>query len=132
MPDASSAAKAGVTLRVPTDHCFRLDGNPGTEVLILAITERDGDAAKIRDLLAPHPASRPPAQVVLRSSAGPANVAAIWNEIESWQRLGSRDLKIEKIDQPESAAERPNSVYAVMASAVAANRLVIEIKVRHE
>ena len=30
------------------------------------------------------------------------------------------------------AGERPNSVYAVMSSASAANRLVIEIEVRHE
>ena len=43
-----------------------------------------------------------------------------------------RDLKIEKIASPESAGERPNSVYAVTASAAAANRLVIEIEVRHE
>jgi hypothetical protein len=133
MPDVSSAAKAGVMLRVPTDYCFLLDGKPGTEILVLAITEREEDAARMRDLLAPsRPASRPPAAVVLTSSATPANVDAIRDEVEAWQRLASRDLKIEKIAQPESAGERPNSVYAVMSSSSAANRLVIEIKVRHE
>jgi non-canonical (house-cleaning) NTP pyrophosphatase len=70
--------------------------------------------------------------VVSTSSAGPAKVDAIRDELESWQRLGSRDLEIQIIAQPESAGERPNSVYAVMSSAVAANRLAIEIKVRHE
>jgi hypothetical protein len=132
MPDASSAAKAGVTLRVPTGYCFLLDGKPGTEILLLAITEREEDAAKMRDLLEGlRPASRPPAAVVLTSGAGPANVDAVRDVVESWQRLAGRDLKIEKIAQPESAGERPNSVYAVMSSS-AANRLVIEIKVRHE
>src|ERR1035437_4844472 len=78
MPDVSSAAKAGVTLRVPTDYCFRLDDKPGTEILVLAITEREEDAAKMRDLLEGlRPASRPPAAVVLTSSASPANVDAI-------------------------------------------------------
>jgi hypothetical protein len=133
MPDVSSAAKAGVMLRVPTDYCFLLDGKPGTEILVLAITEREEDAARMRDLLAPsRSASRPPAAVVLTSSATPANVDAIRDEVEAWQRLASRDLKIEKIAQPESAGERPNSVYAVMSSSSAADRLVIEIKVRHE
>src|ERR1035437_9606323 len=133
MPDVSSAAQAGVMLRVPTDYCFLLDGKPGTEILVLTITEREEDAARMRDLLAPsRPASRPPAAVVLTSSATPANVDAIRDEVEAWQRLASRDLKIEKIAQPESAGERPNSVYAVMSSSSAANRLVIEIKVRHE
>lgn len=132
MPGAWRGAKAGVTLRVPTDYCFRLDGKPGTEVLVLAITEREEDAAKMRDLLAPSdPASRPTAAVALTSSAGPANVDAVRDEVEGWQRLASRDLKIEKIAQPESAGERANSVYAVMSSS-AANRLVIEIRVRHE
>src|ERR1035437_6325971 len=133
MPDVSSAAQAGVMLRVPTDYCFLLDGKPGTEILVLAITEREEDAARMRDLLAPsRPASRPPAAVVLTSSATPANVDAIRDEVPPWQRLASRDLKIEKIAQPESVGERPNSVYAVMSSSSAANRLVIEIKVRHE
>jgi hypothetical protein len=133
MPDASSAAKAGVTLRVPTDYCFRLDDKPGTETLVLAITERAEDAGRMHDLLEGlRPAAHPPAAVILTSSAKPANVDAIRDEVESWQRLASRDLKIEKITEPESAGERPNSVYAVMSSSSAANRLVIEIKVRHE
>ena len=133
MPDVSSAAQAGVTLRVPTDYCFRLDDKPGTEILVLAITEREEDAAKMRDLLeASRPHSGPTAAVVLTSSASPANVDAIRDEVESWQRLADRDLTIQKIAQPESAGERPNSVYAVMSSSSAANRLVIEIKVRHE
>ena len=133
MPDASSAAQAGARLRVPTEYCFRLDDKPGTEILLLAITEREDDAAKMRDLLASsRAASHPAVAVGSTSSAGPAKVDAIRDELESWQRLGSRDLEIQIIAQPESAGERPNSVYAVMSSAVAANRLAIEIKVRHE
>jgi hypothetical protein len=133
MPDASGAAKAGVTLRVPTDYCFRLDGKPGTETLVLAITEREEDVGKMRDLLAESSAkSRAPAAIVSTASAGPANVGAIRDEVESWQRLGSRDLKLETVASSESAGERPNSVYAVMSSAAAADRLVVEIKIRHE
>ena len=132
-PDASGAVKAGVTLRVPTDYCFRLDGKPGIETLVLAITERQEDAGKMRDLLVESAsASGPPAAVVTTAGAWRANVDAIRDEVESWRRLAGRDLKIEKIVHPESAGERPNSVYAVMSSAAAANRLVIEIEVRHE
>jgi hypothetical protein len=133
MPDASGAAKAGVTLRVPTDYCFRLDDKPGIETLVLAITERAEDVGRIRDLLAESAsASGPPAAVVSTAGGSPGNVDAIRDEVQSWQRLAGRDLKIEKIDHPESAGERPNSVYAVMSSSAAANRLVIEIEVRHE
>jgi len=49
-------------------------------------------------------------------------VSAIRDEVESWQRFGSRDLKLETVASSESAGERPNSVYAVMSSASAANR----------
>ena len=66
MPDASGAARAGVTLRVPTDYCFGLDNKPGIETLVLAITEREEDARKMRDLLA---ASRSPAAVDVRRPA---------------------------------------------------------------
>ncbi|MGB7762321.1 MAG: DUF4384 domain-containing protein [Bryobacteraceae bacterium] len=122
MPDASGVARAGVTLRVPTDYCFLLDGKPGTETLMLAITEREEDARKMRDLLAGSSAS----------SSAPAAAGPIRDEVESWQRLGSRDLRLETVDSSESAGERPNSVYAVMSSAAVADRLVIEIKIRHE
>jgi hypothetical protein len=124
MPDASAAAKAGVTLRVPTDFCFRLDAKPGIETLVLAITEREEDARKMRDWLAG-------SGVVSPASASP-NVGAIRDEVETWQRLGSRDLKLETVASSESAGERPNTVYAVMPSTAAAGRLVVEIRIRHE
>jgi hypothetical protein len=132
MPDASAAAKAGATLRVPTDYCFQLDDKPGTETLVLAITEREEDAGKMRDLLAESRSASGPPAAVSTAGSSPANVDPVRDEVESWRRLAGRDLKIEKIVQPESAGERPHSVYAVMASAAAANRLVIEIQVRHE
>jgi hypothetical protein len=132
MPDASGAAKAGVTLRVPSAYCFRLDGKPGIETLVLAITEREEDIDKMRRLMAEsRDLSRPPAAGATTAGSSP-NVDALRNEVQSWQRLGSRDLKVEKIASPESPGERPDSVYAVMSSASAADRLVIEVKIRHE
>jgi hypothetical protein len=131
-PDASDAVKAGVALRVPTDYCFRLDGIPGVETLVLAITERQEDAGKMRNLLAESPPkSHASAAVVSTASASP-KVDAIRDEVECWQQLGSRDLKLETIAGPQLAGERPNSVYAVMASAGVAGRLVVEIRIRHE
>ncbi len=143
MPDASSTAKAGVTLRVPTDYCFRLDGKPGTETLMLAMTEHKEDAAKMLEWLTPpRSVSHPAAAVGLVSGPGPANVKAIRDEVQTWQRLGSRDLRIQKVGKTESVAtppgsvrvdsERPDSVYTVMANVAPENRLVIEIKFRHE
>jgi hypothetical protein len=132
-PDASGGARAGVTLRVPSGYCFGLDDKPGTETLVLAITERAEDAGKLRNLSARAPSDPPPqAAVIATADADPANVDALRREMESWQRIASRDLKIEKITDAQSPDERPNSVYAVLSSAGAADRLVIEIKIRHE
>jgi hypothetical protein len=124
LPDASGPAQAGVALRVPTDYCFRLDDKPGIEILMVAITEYQEDVAKLRDLLAePRPASGAAEAVVSTARANPVNVDAIRAEVESWQRVASRDLKLEKI---------ASSVYAVMSASAAANRLVVEIRIRHE
>lgn len=132
MPDASAAAKAGVTLRVPTDYCFRLEGKPGIETLVLAITERAEDDRKLRDWLAGSGSGSSAAAAAVSAASARSGVGAIRDELESWQKLGSRDLKLETVANPESAGERPNSVYAVMSSAATAGRLVVEIRIRHE
>jgi|SRR5208283_1180613 len=132
MPDASAAAKAGVTLRVPTDYCFRLEGKPGIETLVLAITERAEDDRKMRDWLAGSGSDSSASAAAVSAASAGSSVGAIRDELESWQKLGSRDLKLETVANPESAGERPNSVYAVMSSAATAGRLVVEIRIRHE
>jgi hypothetical protein len=125
-PGASAGAKAGVTLRIPANYCFRLDAKPGTETLVLAITEREEDAHKIRELLPAQSGNSGPA------AAANANVNAVHEEVESWQRLCSRDLKLQTVVHPETAGERPNAVYAVTSSPAAADRLVVAIDIRHE
>jgi hypothetical protein len=129
MPAETGFVKAGEVRRVPADYCFRLDDKPGAETLVLAITEKPGDSAQLRALLV-----KPPAPAVAVATAGDATPAAqlIGDLMDSWQRLASRDLRLEKIRQPEFAGERPNSVYAVNSSAADSGRLVVEIEIRHE
>ena len=125
----TGSVKAGELRRVPVDYCFRLDEKPGVETMLLAITEREEDIRDLRALLA-KPGSEPGSAATVASTSAAPNPAA--DLIESWQGLASRDLKIEKIPRPETPGERPNSVYVVKSSAATSDRLVVEIKIRHE
>ncbi len=111
MLNEASSAKAGEVRRLPAEHCFRLDNKPGVEKMVLAITERPDDVRDLKDLLA-------------KASAG--------DLLNSWQSLTGRDLKLEKIEKPESPGERPHTVYAVKSSAAESDRLVVEIQIHHE
>ena len=128
MSGETALVKAGEVKRVPAEHCFRLDDKPGAETLVLAITEKPDDIRQLRALLA-KPAVPPPA--VTTAGAAPAAESA-GDLMDSWQRLATRDLRLEKIAQPGSPGERPQSVYAVNSSAAESGRLVVEIKIRHE
>ena len=122
-PDASGVVKAGATVRVPSNYCFRLDEKPGIETLLLAVTERAEDVTEMRDRLS---------GFASRQAADPPNIKGVRAEVEAWQRLAGRDLVIEKLPPSESAPGPAKAVYAVTSSAGVANRLVIEIKIRHE
>jgi len=126
MPDESSKVKAGERRRVPSDYCFRLDNPPGVERLILAVTERPEDVERVRSMLAANNHTGGSNELAA------ADVNSAGELVESWQRLASRDLEIEKIDQPASATERPHSVYAVSAAAAKSGHFTLEILVRHE
>jgi len=127
MPEEADAVKAGQLKRIPTDYCFRLDDHPGTETLVLAITERPDDIRRLRSLLAS------PDGLRVAGEGGAAMMAnSVPDLVESWRRLAARDLRVEKIAQAESAAEPPQSVYVVTASPAESTRLVLEIHIRHE
>jgi len=125
----TGSVKAGELRRIPVDYCFRLDDKPGVETMLLAITEREEDVRDLRALVAKPGAQSGSAVAVASTGAGADPVADF---VGSWQRMSGRDLKIEKIRQPEAPGERPNSVYVVKSSAAASDRLVVEVKIRHE
>lgn len=124
MPEEADSVKASVPVRIPREYCFRLDNKPGTETLVVAVTERQEDVDKLHAVLSTYPATGGSPELV--------RTAAARGEIEAWQRMAGRDLMLEKVDQPGTPQERPHTVYAVMSSAAENGRLVVEIKIRHE
>lgn len=133
MPGEPTSVKASQLVRLPADHCFILDNQPGVETLVLVVTELKEDVQSIRALLgAQGDGSNATSPPVLTPVTTAANLSSVRAKIEAWQQLASRDMGIQKLAQPQSAGERPFSVYAVNSSAAEAGRLVIEIKIRHE
>jgi hypothetical protein len=117
MPDEASLVKSNRTLRVPQEYCFSLTDPPGVETLIVAVTERPEDLKQLRE--------------ALQKPTGGSAAAAV----QAWQQqqLAGRDLVFEKADAPESANEKPHTVYAVRTTTSGEpTRIVLEVKIRHE
>lgn len=132
MPNEVKTVKAGIPLTVPVEYCFQLDKTEGVETLVLVITERKEDVDQLAENL--RPAAHPHGPLV--SVAGPdpnqSRMKATRDVVESWREMGSRDMVIQKVSKPEVAGEHPYSVYVVKSVLSDTDRLVIEIKIRHE
>jgi Domain of unknown function (DUF4384) len=136
MPNESKLLKAGVNTRIPQEDCFRINDPPGTDKLLIVLTEKDEDEHKLDDALqhsaqggnqnlSSVPASQIGEIVIAMEGGAPKGS-------QESQRLTSRDLTIEKVGQPLSSNEPPNSVYIAKTAAGKSDRIVIEIKIRHE
>jgi Domain of unknown function (DUF4384) len=121
-PDADAGVSANKTRRVPQGFCFQIDDKPGTEVLVLAVAASDAS----RDSAPARAGSAFPAA---GSDTAPY-LDHVRADVETWLRLGSRDLKIEKIEHNQSPDEPAHSVYAAFP-AEANRKLVVEITVQH-
>ena len=131
MPNERNRILNGKPLLVPSEHCFEFDGNAGTERLLIVITEKEEDARRLSE------AMRTPAAESPTPTKGPTLLAGgpLMRQLETLRegQMIGRDIKIAKIGPVSTGeGEQPNSVYAVRTSAGAADRLVIEIPLRHE
>jgi hypothetical protein len=137
MPDESNLVAAGANTQVPKDYCFRIGDPPGTDKLVVVLTEKSEDMFRLNDAVRasskggrqgpPAPPSEPShiGEVVLAMGGAP-------NDPREGDGLTSRDLSIEKVGQPVSSSEPPNSVYIATTGVAKSDRIVIEIKIRHE
>ena len=135
MADERNMVQAGTEITVPEKYCFEIGDPRGTETLLVVMTEKPEDFLKLNDAIKksvgvgggqPQPSSRP------ASSGIEASVIASYraNETQGIKtELVSRDLSPKKVGEPE---EPPNSVYVVNTSNAKSDRIVIEVKIRHE
>ena len=132
MPDERKTVKSGASVMVPAEYCFQLDRNAGVETLVLVIMERKDDVEQLRAIRKQAAERRTASLLASAPGAGQAEVNTTREVVESWQALGSRDIVMQKVVKPEAAGEHPYSVYVVKSVLSDMDRLVIEIKIRHE
>ncbi|HEY3743510.1 MAG TPA: DUF4384 domain-containing protein [Bryobacteraceae bacterium] len=106
--DASFVNAYGL-LEVPDVDCFQMYDRPGIERLLIVVTDKPEDVLKLNEGL------KNPDQ-----------------EIASSGLLKQRDLRITHVGSKPAAGEAPFSTYLVNAAATTADRLVLDIKLRHE
>ncbi len=126
MPDQTNAIRRGRTQVVPGSYCFEFDGNPGSEKLLVVLTERDEDARSLGEAIRSGQSPDAPAEA--------PRLLALNRQIEMLRdgQLIGRDIKIAKMGTDVSEGEPEHSVYAVKASSGPSERLVLEIDLRHE
>jgi len=116
LANESNRISAAVVVRVPREHCFQVEGKKGVDSLLVVVTDRVEDIEKlnaaIRDTGEP-------------GEDGPRLMAALDGRRPG--EMASRDLKVER-DRPKGAG----FVYAVSSVARAADRVRMEIRIRHE
>ena len=110
---------------VPESYCFEMDDKPGTERLLIVVTDKAEDVLKLNDSLKngsnPEGPHRGDSYVVAAGDMKPFTAG-----------LTGRDLKVTHVGNKPAAGEAPYSTYLVNAAATTTDRLVLEIKLKHE
>jgi hypothetical protein len=133
MPNQRNFVRRGLTTVIPSEHCFEFDSSPGSEKLLVVITEREEDQKRLSDAIrGSSQEGKPPARA--SDSATLLAGGRLMRDLEMMRtgQLIGRDIKIAKVGSPKAEGERPHSVYAVRASTSPNERLVIEIALRHD
>ena len=135
MADEGNGLRAKETVRIPANYCFQVDPPAGTEHLfvVLSRSEENIDAldkavrGRNKSNVAPAaPQTASPAASIVAENRLDAEVQRMRQE------LGSKDMSIQKIAEPDRPGEPQDSVYIVNASNVSSDRLVSEILIRHD
>jgi hypothetical protein len=133
MTEESNRISARENTKFPKDYCFGVNDPPGTDRLVVVLTERPEDQQNLSDAIrstlqkdsdrdiATHPAPSPVGKLVLAMITAPTDGSS----------LSSRDLSIETVALGTSG-EPPHSVYVVKVASQSTDRIVFEIKIRHE
>ena len=125
--DDSNIVRPYNLMDVPQNYCFEMDDKPGTERLLIVVTDKPEDVMKLNDTL--KNGGKP-------EDGGPRRtdsyvVAA--NDLKFITGgLQGRDLKITRVGNRPAVGEAPYSTYLTNAAATTADRLVLEVKLKHE
>jgi hypothetical protein len=147
MPEESNIVSSRTRVRVPQGYCFTIEGPPGDERLFVMLARNPAELYDLHDSIKSGAAgtgasesggagsSVPAAQPVSHTHAGTPVMTAelrLSHEVNRMEAsMGRRDLKITKIANAEDAAEPPGSVYVVNTSEASSDKVVIEIRIKH-
>ena len=130
MPDESNRIEAFKEVQIPAKYCFRFDDKPGMETLFLAVAGSEAAIAQLRDAIfsgndKTQPASQP--------SDGPAMMAMNLNhQVDALRGRGMDIMQMERVVEKPKDANQAHAVYVVNASDTRNDRVVAEIRLRHE
>lgn len=135
LPGEPSTVRAYQVVTIPGQNCFEMDDPAGEERLFVMITEKPEDVKSIEDMLhmMNKPAQQPaPGAAPQRNEAMVLAMNKLSDTIQGFQnQLASRDIKITRVNQPASKTELPYTVYLTNTAASASDRLIMEIKLKH-
>ena len=118
MSDESNIVTAYNLMEVPQKSCFEMDDQPGVEKLLFVVTDKPEDVMKLNDIMK-------------KKSKGNLDIAK--TDMKPFtEALQSRDLKITHYNHKVVPGESPYTTYLTNAAATTADRLVLEIKLKHE
>ena len=133
MPEEVNNVKARETVRIPANYCFRIEPPSGAEHLFVVLSQNEESIDSLDK------AVRGRSQIEAKPQAPTPDRSAIIadnrldSEIQRMQsELGSKDMSIQKVGEPDRPGEPENAVYVVNASNVSADRVVSEIVIRHD
>ncbi|MBV8551431.1 MAG: DUF4384 domain-containing protein [Acidobacteriaceae bacterium] len=132
MTDESNLIRAHTMAKVPENYCFAVTGAPGTEHLFLVLSRNAENVSELNAAIkAKNGGDTPPDS----QPANPTNTGSMFHPIGqqiAMLRLQSRDLTIKKVAKPVAAGEPVNAVYVVNTSSTPSDRIVTEIRLKHE
>ena len=147
MPEESNIISSRTRVRVPQGYCFTIEGPPGDERVFVLLSRNPAELYDLHDSIKGGDAGSgaaesggagsggPAAQPVSHKHAGTPVMTAelrLSHEVNRMEAsMARRDLKITKIANAEDAAEPPGSVYVVNTSEVSSDKVVTEIRIKH-
>ena len=135
MADEGNGVRARETVRIPANYCFQVDPPSGTEHLFIVLSRNQEDIDAL-DKAVRGKNKAQPAPVAPQADSPTASIVAenrLDAEVQRMRaELGSKDMSVQKIGEPDRPGEPVDSVYIVNASNVTSDRLVSEILIRHD
>jgi hypothetical protein len=137
MADEVNIIKSKETVKVPANSCFTVENPSGTEHLFLVLSRSQEDVYSLdRAIRSKSPAASTNMNMASKTDNSNSMLEGqnrLDTEIQKMREgLGSRDLGVEKIGEPDKPDEPADSVYVVNTSSVSSSRLVTEIQIRHQ